>query len=142
MKISFTLGRLIYGGFFIASGISHFLQYKSLTQYARMKQVPLAPAAVLGTGALLTVGGASLLLGIRPKWGAAAVITFLAGATPVMHDYWNDQSPEARQNNQINFMKNTALLGGALALASVEEPWPLSISTTSPKVLDESIRAA
>jgi uncharacterized membrane protein YphA (DoxX/SURF4 family) len=128
MKIPFTLGRLIFAGFFVTSGINHFLQYKTLTQYARGKQVPLAPVAVLGTGALLTAGGASLLLGLRPKWGAAAVIAFLAGASPIMHDFWNDESPEARQANQINFMKNAALLGGALVLASVDEPWPLSVS--------------
>jgi putative oxidoreductase len=128
MKIPFTLGRLLFGGFFVVAGINHFLQYKTLTQFARSKQLPLAPVAVLGTGAMLTAGGASVLLGLHPKWGAAAIMLFLAGATPVMHDFWNDESPEARQNNQINFMKNTALLGAALVLAAVEEPWPLSLA--------------
>jgi hypothetical protein len=28
----------------------------------------------------------------------------------------------------INFSKNMALLGSALALGGVEEPWPLSVS--------------
>ena len=127
MKIPFTLGRLLLGGFFLYNGINHFLQYKTLAQYAGAKQVPLPKVAVLGSGALLTAGGASLLLGVRPKWGAAAVATFLAGVSPVMHDFWNDETPEARQMNEINFMKNAALLGGVLALAAVEEPWPLSI---------------
>ena len=124
---SIHAGPLLFGGFFLYNGINHFLQYKTLAQYAGAKQVPLPKVAVLGSGALLTAGGASLLLGVRPKWGAAAVATFLAGVSPVMHDFWNDETPEARQINQINFMKNAALLGGALALAAVEEPWPLSI---------------
>ncbi len=127
MKFPFTLGRLLFGGFFLYNGINHFLQYKTLAGYAASKKVPMPEATVLATGALLTAGGASLLLGVRPKWGAAAVIAFLGGVSPVMHDFWNDESPEARQANIINFMKNAALLGGALALASVEEPWPMSI---------------
>lgn len=44
-----------------------------------------------------------------------------------MHDFWNQESPEARQAEMINFAKNAALLGAALALAGVEEPWPLAI---------------
>ncbi len=121
MKFPFALGRMIFGGFFLYNGINHFKQYEMLAQYAAAKHVPVPKAAVLGAGALLTVGGASLLLGIRPRLGATAVIAFLAGVSPVMHDFWNDESPEMRQMNQINFMKNAAMLGAALALASVEE---------------------
>jgi uncharacterized membrane protein YphA (DoxX/SURF4 family) len=142
MKFSFTLGRLLFGGFFLYNGINHFLQYKTLAQYAESKKIPLPEAAVLGTGALLTVGGASLLLGVRPKWGAAAVIAFLGGVSPLMHDFWNDESPEARQANTINFMKNAALLGGALALAAVEEPWPLSVPVGRSEAASDSHRIA
>jgi len=128
MKIPFTLGRVLYGGFFLASGINHFREYKMMSAYAQSKGVPrlLAPVAVLGTGAMLTAGAVSLLLGVKPKLGSAAVITFLAGVSPVMHDFWR-QEGQARENEMIHFMKNTALLGGALALAGVEEPWPISL---------------
>jgi uncharacterized membrane protein YphA (DoxX/SURF4 family) len=51
-----------------------------MSQYAQDKRVPLPPVAVLSTGALLNAGGASLLLGLSPKWGAAAIIAFLIGA--------------------------------------------------------------
>jgi uncharacterized membrane protein YphA (DoxX/SURF4 family) len=142
MKLPFALGRLLFGGFFLYNGINHFLQYKTLAQYAAAKQVPLPKIAVLGTGTLLTAGGASLLFGVRPKWGAAAVALFLTGVSPLMHDFWNDESPEMRQINQINFMKNAALLGGVLALASVEEPWPVSIPIARPKEQHEPPRIA
>ena len=142
MKVTFTLGRLLLGGFFLYNGINHFLQYKTLAQYAGAKQVPLSKVAVLGTGALLTAGGASLLLGVRPKWGAAAAATFLAGVSPTMHDFWNDETPEARQSNQVHFMKNAALLGGLLALAAVEEPWPLSIPVARPEQPQQPSRMA
>jgi putative oxidoreductase len=44
MKVPFTLGRLIFGGFFLYNGINQFLQYKTLAQYAASKQVPLPKA--------------------------------------------------------------------------------------------------
>ena len=73
------------------------------------------------------MGGASLLLGVKPKLGSAAVAGFLAGVSPVMHDFWKQQDPQQRQMEMIQFSKNMALLGGALALMSVEEPWPASV---------------
>jgi uncharacterized membrane protein YphA (DoxX/SURF4 family) len=77
----------------------------------------------------LLAGGASLLLGVKPKLGALAVIGFLAGVSPIMHDFWRNQDPEERSKNMIDFMKNTALAGGALALMGVDEPWEASIPT-------------
>jgi len=42
-------------------------------------------------------------------------------------------SEEQRMNDMINFTKNTALVGGAMALMGVEEPWPASVSVLAPK---------
>lgn len=141
MKIPFLLGRIAFGGFFLYSGINHFLQRKNLTQYAALKGVPAADAAVPATGALLTLGGASLLLGVKPKLGALALIGFLAGASPMMHDFWKSQDPSQRQQEMIQFMKNLALLGGALALMGVDEPWPVSAPVAQPSRLQQMKRA-
>jgi hypothetical protein len=35
-------------------------------------------------------------------------------------------------NDMINFSKNMALLGAALALMGVEEPWPASVPIAQP----------
>jgi putative oxidoreductase len=133
MKAAFLLGRMVFGGFFINSGIHHFQQHKEMTDYASSKRVPFAELAVPATGALLIAGGASILLGYKPKLGALAVMTFLAGVSPVMHDFWTVEHPGQRQNEMINFMKNAALLGGALALMGVEEPWPVSVPVGQPE---------
>ena len=90
---------------------------------------------------MLTAGGASLLLGTKPKLGAAAIIGFLLGVSPLIHDFWNIEDPQQRQNDMINFSKNMALVGAALALAGVEEPWPASLSTEKPSRLERIRRA-
>lgn len=126
MKAPFLLGRLLFGGYFVMAGINHFRQAGQLSQYAAAKKVPKPGLVVRATGTMLIIGGTSILLGVKPKLGAAAIIGFLGGVSPVMHDFWKQESPEQRMNDMVNFTKNVALAGGAIALMGVEEPWPVS----------------
>ena len=137
MKAPFLIGRLLFGGFFLHAGINHFKELKGMAQYAKAKGVPVPEVAVAASGAALAIGGASLLLGIKPKVGAAAVTGFLAGVSPVMHDFWKQQDPEKRQNEMIQFSKNIALMGSALALMSVKEPWPVSVPVMQPNYYEQ-----
>ena len=127
MKAAFLIGRLVFGGFFLYNGINHIKQHKNLSQYAAMKDVPMPEYAVTASTVLLLLGGANVLLGARPKLGTMAIIAFLAGVSPFMHDFWTQQDPNQRQNDLIHFSKNMALLGAAVALMGVEEPWPASL---------------
>ena len=127
MKIPFLLGRVIFGGFFLYNGINHFMQRKTLSQYAQAKKVPAPDLAVTATGIMQIIGGSSILLGIKPKLGGLAIAGFLAGVSPMMHNFWSAEDQNQRMNDMINFTKNLALLSAALALISVEEPWPASV---------------
>jgi uncharacterized membrane protein YphA (DoxX/SURF4 family) len=132
MKTSFLLGRILFGGYFLYNGIHHFREHKNMAQYVSSKNVPNADLAVAATGAALVAGGSSILLGIKPKFGAAALLGFLTGVSPIMHDFWNMKEPARRQQEMINFMKNIALAGATVALMGVEEPWPASVATQKP----------
>ena len=127
MKTPFLIGRLLFAGFFINSGISHLQKRKEIAEYARAKGVPEPELAVMLSSVPLLLGGTSLLLGVKPKLGAVAVLGFLAAVSPVMHDFWRNEDPEERKANMIDFMKNIALAGGALALMGVDEPWEASV---------------
>ncbi|MFN3326208.1 MAG: DoxX family membrane protein [Bryobacteraceae bacterium] len=127
MRIPLFAGRILYGGFFLYNGINHFLAWKQMRDYAASKNVTNPGAAVTGTGALLIAGGASILAGYMPKAGLAAVVTFLVGVSPKMHDFWRIEDPDQRTTEMINFSKNMALLGAALCMTAIREPWPLSL---------------
>jgi putative oxidoreductase len=127
MKAPFVIGRMLFGGYFVYSGVNHFLHTHEIAQYAGAKHVPMPDVAVRATGATLAIGGASIMLGLKPKYGAAALVGFLAAASPLMHNFWADKDPKARQADMILFGKNLALLGAALALSGVDEPWPASV---------------
>jgi uncharacterized membrane protein YphA (DoxX/SURF4 family) len=139
MKTPFLLGRLLFGGFFLYSGINHFRQRKSMVQYVASKKVPMPDVAVTATGALLVIGGTSILLGLKPKLGAAVIAGFLGGVSPVMHDFWAVEDPNQRMVETIQFTKNLAMLGAALALMGMEEPWPASVPVGQPSKT-ESLR--
>jgi putative oxidoreductase len=140
MKLPFMLGRAIFGGFFLYSGIHHLTASKSLTEYAKFKGVPMPELAVKGSGLALIVGGTSILLGVKPKLGTAAVLGFLASVTPLIHDFWNVNDPQKKQIEMVNFTKNLALLGGTLALMGVEEPWPMSVPVGQPSRIERARR--
>lgn len=126
MKALFVIGRLIFGGFFLYNGINHLKQTAGLAQYAGAKNVPNPEMAVTASGVALAVGGASIMLGLKPKLGAAAIVAFLATVSPIMHDFWSHEDPQQRMGDMVHFSKNMALLGAALALMGTKS-WPASL---------------
>jgi putative oxidoreductase len=127
MRGLFVLGRMIFGGFFAYNGVNHFLQQENMSHYAESKGVPAAGAAIPATGALLLASGTSVMLGLNPRQGLAAIIGFLIPVTLQMHRFWEEQDPEKRQTEMINFGKNVALLGAAMMMFQVDQPWPTSV---------------
>ena len=126
-NIGHLAGRLIFGGFFLYNGINHIIHKDQLVPYASAKKIPVPEVAVLGTGGLLIASGLSLVLGLKPRLGAAGVIAFLAAVSPAMHNFWEHEDPGQRQNDMIHFSKNMAMLGAALALLGMEK-WPHSVA--------------
>jgi putative oxidoreductase len=121
-----AIGRAVFGGYFLYNGIKHFRELATYAGYAGSKGVPMPKAAVAATGGLLVVGGLSLLAGVRTKLGTSLIELFLMGVSPAMHAYWKTEG-NARQTEQVNFMKNMALAGAALVAAAIPEPWPASL---------------
>jgi putative oxidoreductase len=127
MRALFVLGRAIFGGYFLYNGINHFRNRALMSQYAASKGVASPDAAVQASGALLFAGGASIIVGIQPRQGLAAIIGFLIPVSLQMHRFWEEPDPGKRMVDMINFTKNMALVGAALALMEIEPPWPISI---------------
>src|SRR5438093_9879575 len=87
MRALFVLGRAIFGGYFAWSGLKHFLQQESMSQYAAAKGVAAPGTAVPASGALLLAGGISVLAGIKPRQGLVAIIGFLVPVSLKMHRF-------------------------------------------------------
>lgn len=127
MGVVMLIGRIILGGYFLYSGIHHFTSLEYLAGYAKTKGTPAPKVAVAGSGVLLILGGLSLLLGVLPLIGCILLLIFLAGVSPMMHDFWKAQDPQQRVGEMINFTKNLALAGAVLIILTMPGPWPLSL---------------
>jgi putative oxidoreductase len=115
MKYIALVGRMLFSYIFITSGLHHFSQ--SSINYAASSGVPMAAVLVPISGALALIGGLCILLGLATRFGAWLIVLFLVPVTYFMHQFWNVADPQMQMMQQVNFVKNLALIGGALYIA-------------------------
>lgn len=128
--IILILGRILFGGVIAFTGLNHFLQTEEMTGYAEHKGLPAPKLGVLGSGAILILGGLGIILGIFPALGAFIVAGFLIIAGIIFHDFWA-VSEDQQQTEMTQFLKNIALAGGALIIAAVgPQTWAYSLNFT------------
>src|ERR1700722_8412482 len=115
MKYSLLLGRILFASIFVMAAPGHF--GKHTVEMAAQHGVPAAgildPLSVI----IALLGGLSVLLVFHARAGAWLLVLFLVPVTLTMHNFWAMSDPAAAQMQQIMFMKNIALLGGALFIA-------------------------
>jgi len=116
MKPLALTGRILYALIFVFAAPGHFTANE--IAYAAAQGVPLAGLAVPASGILALVGGLSIALGYRVRWGAAALVVFLVPVTIAMHNFWAVTDPMMAQLHMVMFVKNVALIGAALFIAS------------------------
>jgi putative oxidoreductase len=97
------------------------------------KEVPGAPV-VLGL-AIVTqlLGGFSVLLGYRARWGAWLLIAYLAADILLFHRFWSVRGPE-QVEHMMHVLKNLAIMGGLLQIV-LHGPgaWSLDASLDRPE---------
>jgi putative oxidoreductase len=108
-------------------GLNHFLQTDGMAQYAAHKGLPAPRLSVLASGAVLVLGGLSIVLGVLPLVGGVVVAGFLLVSAVAMHDFWAVPADQ-QQDEMTQFLKNAALAGGAIAFAALAgQTWALSV---------------
>ncbi len=108
------VGRVLFSLIFLFSAPGHFTP--RIIGYAASQGVPFASVLVPLSGVLALLGGLSIALGYRTRLGAWLIVLFLVPVTLMMHRFWNIPDPMMAMMQQIMFMKNVAMLGGALLL--------------------------
>ena len=109
------LGRVLYSGILAYMAVDGFQNNDKRVEIARERGVPLPEVAVPAVTGMLLVANLGILLWKFPRASAWALIVFFLGTSPGIHHFWRMEGEE-RQANKINFLKNVALLGGAILL--------------------------
>jgi len=112
MRYSVLAGRVLFSLIFVLAGLGNFASQQ--IAFAAAQGVPLASIAVPFSGILALVGGLSIALGYKARWGAALLILFLVPVTVMMHNFWSVSDPAVAQDEMVHFMKNVSLIGSVL----------------------------
>ena len=118
------VARALFAAIFIFAAPAHFAP--RTIAYAASQGVPLAPIAVPLAGVITLLGGLSVLLGYHAKLGGWLLVLFLVPVTLMMHRFCAVPDPATAQIQQVMFMKNVSMLGGAL-LVTYFGAGPLSL---------------
>jgi putative oxidoreductase len=114
MRAIVPVGRALFAAIFISSIFGHFSSAE--IAQASAHGVPLATILVPLSGIIALVGGVSVLLGYRARFGALLLLVFLVPVTLFMHKFWGIPDPQMAMMQKVNFLKNMALSGGALMI--------------------------
>src|SRR5437867_353183 len=125
-KYFVLIGRVLYSLIFLMTITSHFTG--RAIEYASGNGVPAPSLLVPLAGIIAIVGGISIVLGYKAKWGAWLIVLFLIPVTFYMHAFWRETEPMKVQMQMSNFMKNLSMLGAAL-LITYFGAGPLSIDS-------------
>jgi putative oxidoreductase len=116
-KWGLVVGRFLLSVIFILSGAGKLMQFAGTASMMSAKGIPLAKLA-LAISLLIEIGGGlALLTGFKVRYVAPIMALWLVPVTLVFHNFWAYQGQEA-MTQQINFLKNLAIVGGLLVTSS------------------------
>jgi len=124
-RVIVPLGRVLLSLIFLASGLGKIAAWDATAGYMASEGMTLVPLFLVAAILFEVLGGLSVLLGMKARVGAAALIVFLIPATLIFHDFWAFEGME-RQIYMAMFMKNLAIMGGLLLVIAFGAG-PLSI---------------
>jgi putative oxidoreductase len=116
MDVVFLIARILFSVLFLSSALGHLTKADAMAGYTASRGVPAAKPAVFGSGLLILIGAVMVLLGIWGDLGSLFLVLFLVPTALLMHGYWKESDPMAKQNEMVQFNKDLALAGAALAL--------------------------
>jgi putative oxidoreductase len=126
-ELLYAVGRALIPVIFIVAGIEHFINIQSLTDNIAAANVPLPPqveqyvpmpkyqALAYLVAAIEIIAGVLVFVGFLTRIAAFALFVFCGLTIYFIHHFW-DMEGAAQTMNQIQALKNLALMGGLLLL--------------------------
>jgi putative oxidoreductase len=115
MDVVLLIGRVLFVALFLGSAVGHLTQTDAMAGYAASRGVKMARPATVVSGVMMVLGGLSVLLGVWGDLGALLLFLFLVPTAFLMHGFWRETDPTAKQTEMVQFNKDVALAGAALA---------------------------
>jgi len=114
-----VLSRLLIAIIFLLNGfgiISQAMAAKALMEHGAPASV--VPLLMLCARTIEVVGGLSLAFGTPPPPPPVALVAFLVPSTVIGHAFWQVDGTASYTMQLLNFLKNTAMVGGLLFIGA------------------------
>lgn len=111
------LGRLLIVAMFLPAGLSKAIGFEGAVGYFTSLGIIAPTLTVVLTIILEIVGGFALIVGYKTRATAMLPALFTLAAAVTGHAFWS-APPDAAFVEQLLFLKNIAITGGLLILAS------------------------
>lgn len=115
MDVALLIGRILFAVLFLLSAVGHLTKSKDMGAYAAARGLPVAVPATIASGVLILLGGLMVLFGVWGDLGSLFLVLFLVPTAFLMHAFWKESEPMAKQMEMVQFNKDIALAGAALA---------------------------
>lgn len=106
------LGRILLAAIFLLSGFGKLTAISGTAGYFGAMGLPVPTVTAIVVGLIELLGGLAILVGFQTRIAAWVLAIFTIATAFVAHTGWADQ------NQMIHFLKNVAITGGFLLLAS------------------------
>jgi putative oxidoreductase len=128
------VGRLLFSVVLLDNGYRHLVSNTDASsQYAAYKGVPNARLMVQLTGVLMLLGAAAVVLGIWMDLAGLCIAVLMVIFAFKMHTFWAESDPMTQAVERAQFMKNIAIAGGGLILATLySAPYTLTDGVFQP----------
>lgn len=107
------VGRILLAAIFVWSGLGKLASLAGTAGYIQSAGLPAAQLLAVIAIVIEIGGGLLLVLGWKTRWAAAALFVFVLLAGVFFHAFWAAPADQALMQ-QIQFMKNLAIMGGLL----------------------------
>ena len=150
MTLVRRVARPMLASMFVVGGLDQLKHPGRKVDTARPLVEKVAPAIglpddtellVRANGAAMVGAGALLALGRLPRVASAVLAATLVPTTIAAHAFWNEQDPEVRAQQKVQFFKNVSLLGGLL-IAAVDTAGKPGLAYRAHMVNDSAHRTA
>lgn len=115
--ILLLIGRLLFSLIFIFSAIMQLWKFKNTVQYLTTLKVPFPKFLAICSNIVSIIGGIGIVFHSYSLYGSILIILFLLPSTFIAHRFWNIEDKKEKNNQMQHFMKNVALIGGAIIIA-------------------------
>ena len=112
------IGRILIAALFLVAGFGKIMGFAGTAGYMAKVGFPV-PEVMTAIAIVIEAGGAILLIvGWKTRWVAWGLAIFTVIATLAAHRFWEIPDAAQMMNQRIHFLKNLAIIGGLLFVAT------------------------